>query len=223
MVYFNIPLFCIFAFLSVVENKKYDVEVEAQKLYGQNLALVLARFRKTADYLKILTDKAKDLNTELLEVAGQIWNYYVVKMRDEIKESVGLNTVSTTDEPTSPGSFRSMKKKVARRQDVTEINAEQQKKVDRIDNYQKLSNFLTLKERNEYKDLGFKYIGDAIHLIIEKMGVEVSTMKSTRMPDGGDPPKLRQRTTTEHARDHRVTKEPRAETVSVDSTGDKTR
>ncbi|KAI8431573.1 hypothetical protein MSG28_016063 [Choristoneura fumiferana] len=94
---------------SLVESKKYDVELEAYQLYGDNLAGVLAKFRKSADYIKILYKKAKDLRHELADVRVQILAYYEKKLKRQLQEMFGLNTVKTTKNPTSPERYEMIK------------------------------------------------------------------------------------------------------------------
>ncbi|XP_023938419.2 uncharacterized protein LOC112046142 [Bicyclus anynana] len=69
-----------------------------------------------------------------------------------------------------------------------------------LDKYKKLRSPLTLEERNRMVDLGYEYIGRAIHSMLQNMSPGDTLPVSTRMPFGGNPGKH-----TPLHQDHEVT------------------
>ncbi|XP_030035093.1 uncharacterized protein LOC115451041 isoform X1 [Manduca sexta] len=195
-----------------ISCRKYDLEAEAVKLYGEDFDTVLKRFRKTPDYLMILNDKVtsfcplthmKELNENQKDMGMQTLYYYIEKLNSKVEEMLGLDKereMSTTS--SKPQSF--FRDHFARRQ---QESPDSQNGVQKLDSYPALSAALSVAERNSYMDLGFQYAGHIIHTIIKSMGPDdESPVKSTRLPYGGDHRHdFTITTTTEHVHVHEVT------------------
>ncbi|XP_026747534.1 uncharacterized protein LOC113508653 [Trichoplusia ni] len=99
---------CVF-FTFVTEiagnSRKYDVENEAMKLYSEDFKSVLRRFRRTPDYLKILSDKMDDMMIYYEEMSLQVLHYYHTKMVQRIADLVGVARTNA-EEPTGPTTVR---------------------------------------------------------------------------------------------------------------------
>ncbi|XP_050556552.1 uncharacterized protein LOC118281127 isoform X2 [Spodoptera frugiperda] len=181
-------LMVLFSFITpcfMSNGRKYDVETEAFKLYGEDFRTVLRRFRKTPDYLKILTDKLHDLETYLAEMSLQVLHYYHGKMAQRVNDIIGVSRFE--DGGTSPTPMLYYHAYGSRRQQ-DDPNQEEYSRVGIkvLDGYRMFSHPLSVQERNSFKDLGFEFAGNIIHAIISNMGPVDSPPRSTRQPFGGD-------------------------------------
>ncbi|XP_049696218.2 uncharacterized protein LOC110378964 isoform X1 [Helicoverpa armigera] len=228
--------FILFSFISPClmtgGGRKYDVESEAMKLYGEDFKSVLRRFRRTPDYLKILTDKMDDLKVYVREMSAQVLNYIHSKMVQRVNDLVGVTR--PFEDATSPAPGANMYyHSYNRRQDAEgeagegevpppgeepdqlepedpveggEEDVQHMKDVKTLDNYKAFNALLTTQERNSFRDVGYEFAGQLIHAIITNMGPVVEPQpKSTKLPNGGDPEKFDKGSTTEHPQTHEVT------------------
>ncbi|KAJ0184163.1 hypothetical protein K1T71_000586 [Dendrolimus kikuchii] len=191
------------------ENLKYDLETESQKLYGEDFRSILKRFRKTPDYLKILSEKVKELDTHQVMLSTAFTYHFVhMKMARKIKEMFGIVEQSTPYEATTTSPAARMSnyfgKKSGFRRDFRQgpdKKSDEVNPIEVLDQYSAFSSPLNAAEINAFKDLGFEYAGHVIHGIIKHMGPDDAGEHSTRLPsiDSG------RFTTTEHSSIHEVT------------------
>ncbi|CAK1554305.1 unnamed protein product [Leptosia nina] len=167
-----------FVILVQSRGRKYDVEFEARKIYGQDLAAVLERFRRTPDYIQILTDELEKVWQNLRVVMAQNLFYYSNKLKARVNEVISENTTNarlrmrtTTGEYYTKyiGFFR---KPMVRQHTHNMSGAE------RLELYFKLDPALPLQVRNRMVDLSFEHCGYVIHATIKSLVAGGSSMST---------------------------------------------
>ncbi|XP_022830811.1 uncharacterized protein LOC111359467 [Spodoptera litura] len=152
----------LFAFISpclMANGRKYDVETEAFKLYGEDFKTVLRRFRKTPDYLKILNDKMRDLRTYVSEMSLQVLHYFHTKMAQRVNDIIGVSRVD--DGASSSSSPMLYYHAYGNRRQQNDMNQDEYSRIGIkvLDAYKIFGHPLTVQERNSFKDLGFEFAG----------------------------------------------------------------
>ncbi|KAJ2954102.1 hypothetical protein O0L34_g2322 [Tuta absoluta] len=167
---------CIFIFIipQSYQNRKYDVEAECLKLYKENFDTVLARFRRSPDYVKVLEAKSLDFDSYVDDVKTHIAFFYYDGLEKKISELAGTERKldkAADDVAVEDPSNRRQEKVFRRGQDDQVANKSM---LERLDSYHKLSSTMTVSQRNAMKDLGFQFAGHVIHALIKNMGKDTS-------------------------------------------------
>ncbi|CAB3258093.1 unnamed protein product [Arctia plantaginis] len=163
-IFITICYIVIFAF-PLARSRKYDIEEESMRLYGEDSTSVLHRFRRTAEYLKILSDRNQAMNAHLEEIGVQTMQYIENKLARKVADSVGYTKENMTPTPTTPAlGFRHK----ARRDDDSEETTEDP--IQKLDSYHHLHRVISTKDRNHFRDIGFEMAGQMVDLIIKGMG-----------------------------------------------------
>ncbi|XP_050360328.1 uncharacterized protein LOC126780104 isoform X4 [Nymphalis io] len=89
----NIKRFTTYVLVLVctTQCRKYDVNEEAHKLYGEDLDSVLQRFRRTPEYLKILNYKLEDLTKSMERIFAETFYHYNTELETEVRRMFGGN------------------------------------------------------------------------------------------------------------------------------------
>ncbi|XP_045782989.1 uncharacterized protein LOC123879366 [Maniola jurtina] len=174
---YNLYHIYILLSLPIAQCRKYDIEQECLTLYGESLKSVLDRFRRTPEYLNILNDEVTELHKQLEAVLDRIAYVYTLKLYDRVVHEMGAHNNQTHV-------YRSRPLKGLNRPRISKRGRYKQSPVNMLDSYDYFKNPLTLAEKNRMKQLGFEYIGLAIHAMLENMSPDGALPESTRMPDG---------------------------------------
>ncbi|XP_075989877.1 uncharacterized protein LOC142985535 [Anticarsia gemmatalis] len=188
--FLKIYLTVIFVF-SLTSARRYDVEAESVRLYGEDFYSVLQRFRRTWDYLAILEARL----AELLLTFADKYKYITFearnkKLKERVDESCGMKDLLEALKTTTVSALRDdMKFKHRRnlREDTTQsTTTTTMSPIEILESYPHYSNELSAKERNTMKDLALDQASQALQLVIKSMGpLDSSSPKSTRQPYGG--------------------------------------
>ncbi|XP_052748304.1 uncharacterized protein LOC128200107 [Galleria mellonella] len=183
--------------LNPVVCRKYDIETEAVKLYGETFRIILTRFRRSPDYLKILNDKTNELREHYNHVTSHILYHYIEQMKKKLEDKYEKGKVKENNDMAADKS-KLLCEGANEHEEVT------YSPIERLDRYHKLHSSLSVQERNSHMDLGFQYAGHIIHAIIKNLGSDEVSVQSTKLPYGGDSHENK-KTTTEHVSVHEVT------------------
>ncbi|XP_050360326.1 uncharacterized protein LOC126780104 isoform X2 [Nymphalis io] len=187
----NIKRFTTYVLVLVctTQCRKYDVNEEAHKLYGEDLDSVLQRFRRTPEYLKILNYKLEDLTKSMERIFAETFYHYNTELETEVRRMFGGNA-------TQLRSFHHPFEKIINRKRKILKSGTTKSRVDELDTYLKQFSVLSIEESNRVRE-----IGRCLHAFMENFATEDRLPISTQLPDGGD---QSLKITTEH--NHQVTK-----------------
>ncbi|CAH4033040.1 unnamed protein product [Pieris brassicae] len=168
------------------KSRKYDLEFEARKLYGQDLKSVLERFRRTPEYIEILNEEKEKIQkiVEMNFDSNSI--YYLSNLEQKVKEIISENTTnpSSLRHKTTPGVYYT-KYIGHHRKPVVRQHTHNMSRVERLEQYWRLYPYLPLDMRNRMADLGFEYCGYAIHGLITSMLPFENSMSTMQALDSG--------------------------------------
>ncbi|KAL4711056.1 hypothetical protein ACJJTC_015232 [Scirpophaga incertulas] len=182
----------VFAFTKVAifqeaALRKYNMEEESKKLYGEDFKSVLRRFRKTSEYLSILKYKVETMKENYEDIFLNALEYFNTKIEEELKQKI----YGTEDHPTPVfrkpligrhGPYQTIKigrKSKKKLRDGDELNTISP--TYRLDRYGK-SHF-SVEERNTFRDIAFKNVANAIETLVKNLGgSDDADTASTRQP-----------------------------------------
>ncbi|XP_075990003.1 uncharacterized protein LOC142985608 isoform X2 [Anticarsia gemmatalis] len=160
--------------LTTVRSRRYDIESEAIRLYGEDIQDVVRRFRKTREYVKILEDKNAKLLLLFDEVVMQALSNVDVELDQRVQQIIGLNKVETTPETSSKKLIKAKAFKSRRFFKNFTITPEQI-----LDNYARFES--TAEERNQCINVGYKMAEKMVQLVVQGMGpIPESVTKSLK-------------------------------------------
>ncbi|CAF4912920.1 unnamed protein product [Pieris macdunnoughi] len=176
--------------LSIIQmdckSRKYDVELEARKLYGQDLKSVLERFRRTPEYIEILNDEKEKLQMVVDMNFDSNKLYYSTILEQKVKEIITENSTNPSNlrHKTTPGV--SYTKYIGpHRKPIVRQHTHNMSGVERLEQYWRLYPDLSLDMRNRMADLGFEYCGYAIHGLITSVLPSENSMSTMQALDSG--------------------------------------
>ncbi|XP_026325321.1 uncharacterized protein LOC113234236 [Hyposmocoma kahamanoa] len=169
-------------------NRKYDVELEALKLYKEDIRTVLHKFRRSADYLKIIDASLQRylLHTENLAMSTLF--YFTKKLEEKVAELMGCDKRATAyDIATDRTSTKYLARRLGPLRQDNEVQDNKHvsnvNQVELLDRYKKLTSKLTVPQKNAMKNLGFMFAGDVIHKIIQNLReADEDQLESTKGP-----------------------------------------
>ncbi|CAH2064945.1 unnamed protein product, partial [Iphiclides podalirius] len=212
LVYQFIWLEIALGFSAPTWGRRYDVEHESYKLFGEGVHSVLARFRRSPEYLEILKTHMEDIKREKNEITHHIMTFTFAELESRLEAIFGVNSTKRSgyEKASSWETGQRPGHPSYRRDDEPSTNTtDMEEKVYALDNYSMMDGPLTVDEKNRFKDFGFEVAGEVIHKLISHLDPTDSPMQSTRQPWGSG--KIYNITnTTEH--NHVVT---RSSTVTI--------
>ncbi|XP_045489153.1 uncharacterized protein LOC111001781 isoform X2 [Pieris rapae] len=168
------------------KSRKYDVEFEARKLYGQDLKSVLERFRRTPEYIQILNDEKEKLQNKVDLNLNLHMLHYLLILEEKVKEIITENSTnpSSLRHKTTPGVYYTQYIG-PHRKPVVRQHTHNMTGVERLEQYSRLYPNLPLEMRNRMMDLGFEYFGYVIHALITSMMPFENSMSTMQALDSG--------------------------------------
>ncbi|CAH0763431.1 unnamed protein product [Diatraea saccharalis] len=231
---------CLAMFLLYSNGRKYDVDEECKKIYGENLGNVLKRFRRTPDYMKILNIKRQEILENFQDITTQVLIYETNQMKQKIYKMYNLSAPIGRSFSPETGHFgdhhlrsfsryrhKNQHKREGEDEETTpsvdgndnneKLDAEEHNSEDKINPIELLEDvvsekILSVAETNKFRDIGFETAGKVLHGLIKSYDGD-NLQKSTRFPVEGKYTE-KYSTITEHV--HEVSSTAQAETTQGD-------
>ncbi|XP_045509099.1 uncharacterized protein LOC123704706 [Colias croceus] len=179
-------ILCILVLLTESRSRKYDVDSEARKIYGQDLKSVLLRFRKTPDYIQILNEELSILHEKLKVAMLQYSFYYAKKLKERVEQVVCDNSTNGVLRTQSTSGDYYTKYIGIHRKPIVRQHTHNMSGVERLEQYVRLNPTLSLNMRNRMVDLGFEYSGHVIHGIIKSISPDENSMSTMQAMDASE-------------------------------------
>ncbi|KPJ19531.1 hypothetical protein RR48_01508 [Papilio machaon] len=179
----------------LTSSKRYDVEMEAIKLFGEPLSSVILRLRRTPEYLAILNDQLENIKMEREEFADHLLETYRKDLIAKIEKMYHVNESGTLHPEIlrkanslrngrRPSGPKSKSRFLRQGDDEEDFDKYLVQAVEALDNHPILNSVLSVAERNDFKDMGFELAGQYIHSLIDSLKPSDLPLPSTQQPWG---------------------------------------